>query len=105
MSKGQTTKKAGRGISVEEMPFTAKEKKVLKSILSSPHWARRKMKDEFINEYGRPSKDVDAYIMANRKRRKKKVVSEDNSEPKPKVRAKLRSGEPLVERSRKPAEL
>ena len=108
MSKDQTKKKSdSNGISTLEIPFSAKEKKELQAILAKPHWGRRKMKDEFIAANGRLSEEVDAYMIANGKRKKKGI--EDSlgsiSEPKPKPTAKVRGGEPLPKRSGQPSEL
>lgn len=109
MSKGQTKK----GTSIEIKPFNAKEIAQLQMILDKPHWGRRKLKDEFIAENGRLSKEVDAYIMANGKRKGKgKGKIKDNSgsmstkgEPTPKLTAKTRGGEPLGKGSGTPSEL
>lgn len=78
MSNSQTKRKA-KSISVQEMPFSKKEEGILQSIIEAPHWARRKMKDVFINDYLRPSEEVDAYIGANGKRKNKQSTAIINS--------------------------
>jgi len=108
MSKGQTKKKGNpNAIPVLEIPFSPQEKKALKAILAQPHWRRRKMKDEFIAEWDRLSEDVDAYIMANGKRKKNRIEDSSGSmsDPKPKLTAKVRGGEPLGKGSGQTSEL
>lgn len=110
MSKDQTKKKAdSSGISILEIPFSAKEKKALRAILTEAYWNRRKMKNKFVDEYGRLPEEVDAYIAANGKLKGKR---KDSSEPvvtkgesKPKLTARIRGGEPLGKGSGKPSEL
>jgi len=80
MKKKDQTKEASEGISIIEVPFTAREKKALGKILETPHWGRRKLKDEFIADNGRLSEEVDAYIMANGKRKRvNEAVSDSGS--------------------------
>jgi len=113
MSKGQTKKKVSRkvkGISIEMKPFNAKELTQLQMILEKPHWGRRKMKDEFIAENNRLSEEVDAYIMANRKRKANNIDSprasrENESQTDRETRDNLRTMAEMLPRSPKKLEL
>lgn len=110
MSKGQTKKKANPdAISTLEIPFSSQEKKALRAILAAPYWNRRGLKDKFMAEWNRLPEDVDAYMMANGKRKGKTEDKPEpkfaKGEPKAKLVAKIRGGEPLSKKSGTPSEL
>lgn len=77
--KATPKKKKNEVTSINEVPLTKEEIKSLQAILKAPHWKRRKLKDEFIDKYGRISEEVNSYIMSNGKRKRKAVQDESGS--------------------------
>lgn len=65
MSKVKKSVKSAK--SANESPFTENELHALQKIAQAPYWARKKMKEVFCAQFGRPMEKVEEYLKNSRK--------------------------------------